>query len=162
MCILLSLLGLFLIVRGDLSIGASSDLIGIGFSFAAAVFYAGVMISGRFIRGFDQLELTIIQIGLAHVALVVYVYITNGGHFFIISSGTWGYLAYQGVFNTCVAFWLFFSGMQKLTSQSVAPMSYVDPLVAILVSAVVLREGFSLGTVNRKHLDSRIHLYLRT
>jgi drug/metabolite transporter (DMT)-like permease len=49
-----------------------------------------------------------------------------------------------GIVNTGIGFWLFFSGMQKLKGQSIAMLSYVDPFVAILISAVILQEQMTL------------------
>ncbi|MBJ7573133.1 EamA family transporter [Bacillus halotolerans] len=43
-----------------------------------------------------------------------------------------------------MGFWLFFSGMQKLKGQSMAMISYVDPFVAILISAIILQEQMTI------------------
>lgn len=39
---------------------------------------------------------------------------------------------------------MFFSGMEKLKGQSIAMLSYVDPFVAILISAMILQEQMTL------------------
>ncbi|PHI46311.1 hypothetical protein B9T64_17510 [Bacillus halotolerans] len=49
-----------------------------------------------------------------------------------------------GIVNTGIGFWLFFSGMQKLKGQSMAMISYVDPFVAILISAIILQEQMTI------------------
>ncbi|UZD52020.1 EamA family transporter [Bacillus sp. B28] len=43
-----------------------------------------------------------------------------------------------------MGFWLFFSGMQKLKGQSMAMISYVDPFVSILISAIILQEQMTI------------------
>lgn len=50
----------------------------------------------------------------------------------------------SGIVNTGIGFWLFFSGMQKLKGQSIAMLSYVDPFVAILISAIILQEQMTI------------------
>ena len=48
-----------------------------------------------------------------------------------------------GVVNTGFAYLLYFSGMQKLSSQSVALISYVDPVSALLFATLFLRESMT-------------------
>ena len=50
------------------------------------------------------------------------------------------YLAAIGLINTGLAYFLYFSGLQKLPGQTVALLSYVDPVSALLFSAVLLNE----------------------
>ncbi|MBQ3701384.1 MAG: DMT family transporter [Oscillospiraceae bacterium] len=48
-----------------------------------------------------------------------------------------------GTVNTGLAYLLYFSGLQKLSGQSVALISYVDPVSALLFSALFLRESLT-------------------
>jgi drug/metabolite transporter (DMT)-like permease len=52
--------------------------------------------------------------------------------------------SFLGIINTGIGFWLFFSGMEKLKGQSIAMLSYVDPFVAILISAIILKEQMTI------------------
>ena len=45
-----------------------------------------------------------------------------------------------GLVNTGLAYLLYFSGLQKLPAQSVALISYIDPVSALIFSAVLLGE----------------------
>jgi len=45
--------------------------------------------------------------------------------------------------NTALAYLLYFSGLQKLSGTSVALLSYVDPVSALLLSAVLLHESMT-------------------
>lgn len=42
--------------------------------------------------------------------------------------------------NTGLAYYLYFSAMQQLPGQTVALLCYIDPLTALLLSAVFLHE----------------------
>ncbi len=64
----------------------------------------------------------------------------NGLSFFSISASSIPFIAILGIVNTGIGFWLFFSGMEKLSGQSIAMLSYVDPLVAVAISGIVLCE----------------------
>uniref|UniRef100_UPI002E12FDA4 DMT family transporter n=1 Tax=Paenibacillus tyrfis TaxID=1501230 RepID=UPI002E12FDA4 len=45
-----------------------------------------------------------------------------------------------GVLHTGVGFYLFFSGMRGLEGQSIAVLSYIDPVASLLISAFVIGE----------------------
>ena len=47
------------------------------------------------------------------------------------------------IIHTGLAYALYFSSMDHLPAQATALMSYIDPVSAILLSALVLKEGMS-------------------
>lgn len=144
-CVLLSLVGLFLIVQSGLSMNVTSrDLFGVLLGFIAAFFYASLMISGKYIKDMEKLELTILQLGFASFFLLIYVFLSHGFKLFEIERSSILFLILLGLINTGVGFWLFFSGMQKMSGQTIAMLSYVDPFVAILISGLILKEQFTL------------------
>jgi len=50
--------------------------------------------------------------------------------------------------HTGLAYWLYFGSMKALPAQTVALYSYIDPIVAILLSALILGEALTpLGIV---------------
>ena len=55
------------------------------------------------------------------------------------------------IVHTGLAYALYFSSLDHLPAQTAALMSYIDPVSAILLSALVLKEGMSpfsiVGTV---------------
>ncbi|MDA6161953.1 EamA family transporter, partial [Escherichia coli] len=76
--------------------------------------------------------------------LMPYVFLTEGFGIFEVSSSSIPFILILGVVNTGIGFWLFFSGMEKLKGQSIAMLSYVDPFVAILISAIILQEQMTI------------------
>lgn len=139
-CVCIALIGLIMIVGNGMSKLEYHDFIGIILGLIAAVFYASLMLIGKFIHNIDKLELTIIQLGITAILLFLYVFFTKGISFFGISASSIPFIAILGIVNTGIGFWLFFCGMEKLSGQSIAMLSYVDPLVAIVVSAIILHE----------------------
>lgn len=91
-----------------------------------------------------KLELTIIQLGTTTLLLMPYVFLTEGFGIFEISGSSIPFILILGIVNTGIGFWLFFSGMEKLKGQSIAMLSYVDPFVAILISAIILQEQMTI------------------
>ncbi|WP_260287472.1 DMT family transporter [Peribacillus aracenensis] len=139
-CIGVAILGMLLIVGNGISASGKGDLLGIFFGLVAAAFYAALMLLNKFIQNMAKLEITMIQLGTTALLLLPYVLITEGFSILEVSRSSIPFIILLGIVNTGIGFWLFFSGMQKLKGQSIAMLSYVDPFVAILISALILQE----------------------
>lgn len=143
-CIGIAIIGMLMIVGNGVSASGTEDLLGIFFGLLAAACYAALMLLNKFIRLMGKLEITIIQLGITALLLLPYVFLTEGFGVFGVSRSSVPFIIILGIVNTGIGFWLFFSGMEKLKGQSIAMLSYVDPFVAILISAVILREHMTL------------------
>ncbi len=140
-CVVVSLFGMVL-VSGVLGAPVDSwqSLAGIGFGIAAAVSYASLTMMNKFLKGMSGMEVTLAQLGIASILLLPYTLLTQD--FGSISMG-WqavGALLVLGVVHTGFAFWMYFSSLQTLSAQTVAVFSYIDPVTAILLSALFLQE----------------------
>ncbi len=140
-CIGVAIVGMVLIVGNGISAFGKGNLLGIFFGFIAAAFYAALILLNKFIQYMAKLEITIIQLGTTALLLFPYVLVTEGFDMLEVSRSS---IILLGIVNTGIGFWVFFSGMQKLKGQSIAMLSYVDPLVAILISAVILQEQMTM------------------
>lgn len=143
-CIGVAILGMLLIIGNGISASGKDDLLGILFGLVAAAFYAALMLLNKFIQNMGMLEITIIQLGTTALLLFPYVLFTEGFGILEVSRSSVPFIILLGVVNTGIGFWLFFSGMLKLKGQSIAMLSYVDPFVAILISAVILQEKMTI------------------
>jgi len=143
-CIGIAIIGMLMIVGNGVSASGTEDLLGIFFGLLAAACYAALMLLNKFIRLMGRLEITIIQLGITASLLLPYVFLTEGFGVFEVSKSSVPFIIILGIVNTGIGFWLFFSGMDKLKGQSIAMLSYVDPFVAILISAVILREHMTI------------------
>ncbi|MCY9095837.1 EamA family transporter [Bacillus inaquosorum] len=143
-CIGIAIIGMLLVVGNGISASGTEDLLGIFFGLVAAAFYAALMLINKFIHHMGRLEITIIQLGITALLLLPYVFFTEGFGIFGVSRSSVPFIIILGIVNTGIGFWLFFSGMQKLKGQSIAMLSYVDPFVAILISAIILQEQMTI------------------
>ena len=140
-CIGVAMLGMLLIVgNGGVSTSGLNDLLGIGYGLIAAGLYASLMLLNKFIKNMDGLETTFIQLGIATLLLMPYVFFTEGFGVLEVSSSSIPFIFILGIVHTGIGFLLFFSGMQKLKGQSIAALSYVDPITSLVISAVILQE----------------------
>ena len=145
-CFAMSTLGLVLITGiGDL--GGGSDLIGILFGLGAAVFYATVVLLNKFIKNVEGIHRTFLQFLAAIVVLIPYVMMTGGVTLGSMDSVGWIDLLIVGLIHTGVTYCMYFSSLKELPGQKAAILSYIDPLVAVLISVTVLGESMTLWQV---------------
>ncbi len=143
-CFVGSTVGIVLITGlGDLSAG-NSHFIGILFGLGAACLYATVILLNKFIKNVDGIHRTFLQFLAAIAVLVPYVAFTSGVNLSSLTSKGWVSLVVVGVVHTGITYCLYFSSLKELPGQKAAILSYIDPLVAVLVSVVVLHESMGV------------------
>lgn len=139
----LALLGIALVgmvfVSGVLEGGVSGGK-GIILAVGAAALYASVMFLNKKLRNITAYDKTVMQLSAAAVVIFPYVLATGGLKLAEVAGVDYLLLAVVGIIHTGVAYWLYFGALGKLSSQSVALFSYLDPAIAILLSALLLRE----------------------
>ena len=152
MCVLVALAGM-VFVSGVLQVGftGQAELKGVLFGLGAAVFYASVILMNKKITDISAYDKTIVQLVCAATVLVPYVLLTGE-----LAVAEWSGIGFVlvlvvGILHTGVTYALYFGSMAHLKAQTVAIFSYIDPIVAILLSAVLLQEKMDgltiLGTV---------------
>lgn len=143
-CFGMSTLGIILITgTGDLSQG-SSHFAGILFGLGAAVFYATVILLNKFIRDVPGIQRTFLQFLAAVIVLLPYVFLTSGVTLGNLDSTGRICLIIVGLVHTGITYCLYFSSLKALPGQTTAILSYIDPLVAVMVSVFLLGESLSL------------------
>ena len=143
LCFVMSTAGLVLITGiGDM--GNGKDLIGILFGLGAAVFYASVILLNKFIRNVEGIHRTFLQFVAAVVVLLPYVLLSGGITIGTLGGIGWVNLLIVGLIHTGVTYCMYFSSLKELPGQKAAILSYIDPLVAVLVSVTVLGETMTI------------------
>lgn len=146
-CFIMSTIGLVLITGiGDLSV-SNSHLTGILFGLGAACFYATVILLNKFIKGVTGIHRTFLQFIAAIIILVPYVLLSSGINLNTLATGGWISLLIVGLIHTGITYCLYFSSLKELPGQKAAILSYIDPLVAVLVSVCILKETMTLWQI---------------
>lgn len=142
-CFFMSTLGIVLITGlGDLSAG-NNHFIGILFGLGAACLYAAVILLNKFIKKVEGIHRTFLQFIAAILVLIPYVGFTGGVTLSGLNSMGWICLLIVGLVHTGVTYCLYFSSLKELPGQKAAILSYIDPLVAVLVSVLLLGESMT-------------------
>lgn len=146
LCFVMSTIGLVLITGiGDM--GKGKDLVGILFGLGAAAFYATVVLLNKFIKNVGGIHRTFLQFLSAIVILLPYVLLSGGITLGALSGIGWVNLLIVGLLHTGVTYCMYFSSLKELPGQTAATLSYIDPLVAVLLSVTVLGEAMTLWQV---------------
>ena len=146
LCFVMSTVGLVLIT-GLGGSGGDDHFTGILFGLGAAVFYATVILLNKFIRQVAGIHRTFLQFLASLVVLLPYVLLTGGFHLSSVDGTGWVCLLVVGLVHTGITYCLYFSSLKELPGQKAAILSYIDPLVAVLVSVLFLQESMTLWQV---------------
>lgn len=141
-CFVMATMGLVLITGPEPSAG-SANLTGILFGLGAAVFYAAVILLNKYIRSTAGIQRTFLQFLAAIVTLIPYVAATGGVTLSRLDGTGWLCLLVVGILHTGITYCLYFSSLKEIPGQRTAILSYIDPLVAVLISVTVLRESMT-------------------
>ncbi len=141
LCILAALAGmLFVSGAAENGLPALSELRGVLLALAAAVLYATIVIENKRLHGLRPYDRTIVQLAVSALVLLPYNLAAGNLPVPAVSPSVLLLLLIVGVVHTGLAYALYFGSMEDLPSQSLAILSYLDPVVAVLLSALVLRE----------------------
>ncbi|MDY0375943.1 MAG: DMT family transporter [Desulfobacterium sp.] len=142
-CFIMASIGLVMIIGVSGSNQSPGSFKGIVFGLAAAALYATVILLNKHIKSVTGIDRTLIQFFAAIIILLPYTYLTAGIH--ITSLDRWGLfnLLFLGIVHTGIIYCLYFSSLKDLTGQEAAIFSYIDPLVAIIISVMILNESMS-------------------
>ncbi len=145
LCFVMSTLGLVMIT--GLGGAGESDFIGIALGLGAAVLYATVVLVNKSMSGVSGIRRTFLQFSVAAVVLIPYVAFTDGFHLASLDGKAWVMLLTLGILHTGVAYCLYFSAISGLPGQKAALISYLDPLIAVLISVLALNEAMTVFQV---------------
>jgi len=140
-CLAGALFGM-LLVSGVLQNGfaGNADRRGILLGLGAAVLYTSVILLNKYLKDISSLDATIVQLATSAAVLFPYILLTENLSKITISPSGFALLLTVGILHTGIVYALYFGSVRNLKGQTVALYSYIDPMVAILLSALLLKE----------------------
>lgn len=127
---------------------APDELKGILLGLGAAAFYATVVLFNKHTPGVDPYEKTIIQLLSAAAAMIPYLLLTEHPETWSFTPAACAMLLTVGLIHTGLCYVLFFGSMDGLRSGTIAIFSYIDPVTALILSALLLHEQLTpLGII---------------
>ncbi len=147
-CVILALVGMVL-VSGitDTGITDVSELRGVLLGLGAALVYATIVLINKKLGGIDSYTKTVIQLFSAAVTILPYILLTEDVSELTLDARGALLLGIVAVVHTGIAYFLYFGSMGNLKAQTIAIMSYIDPVTAIILSALFLREPITPAAI---------------
>ncbi|MGM9662292.1 MAG: DMT family transporter [Oscillospiraceae bacterium] len=127
----------------ETGLSGAGELKGVLLGLAAAVFYAAVVLLNRHLRDVPAYDRTVVQLGAAAAVLLPYTLLAEGWGALRLTPFSVAMLLVMGVVHTGLAYALYFGATRTLQAQTLALYSYIDPVVAVLLSALLLHERMS-------------------
>lgn len=119
--------------------------VGVALGLTAAVFYAVIVLCNKRVKNISSYDTTFIQLFAVALILLPYVLLTEDvTQFASLEPLGLTMLLSVGAIHTGIAYAMYFSSLQKIKAQTAALFSYLDPVIALLLSVFVLREGMSI------------------
>lgn len=147
LCILTALLGMVfvsgIVGTGSLQISALGIICGLG----AAFFYACVVLLNKFIKDISAYDKTMTQLFVASSVILPYTLLTADVSLTALDAKALVCLLIVGVVHTGFAYMIYFSSIGTLKAQTVAIFSYIDPVIAIILSALLLKEKMGIFSI---------------
>ena len=145
-CIGVAMVGM-VFVSGVLQGNQESSFLGVMLGVGAAVFYASVILMNKKLSPIGAYDKTLCQLGAASLVVVPYILIVGGMDFGGMSTLSWVMLSILGIVHTGIAYALYFGGIRDVNAQTAAILSYLDPVLSILLSALILREQLDVFSI---------------
>lgn len=140
-CIMGAIIGLVLIMKsGNNGNYEYNHIKGITYGLSGAVLYGIIVMLNKYIKGISPFQTTLIQLAIAAIVLVPMVFIQGNVNYSSINIKTWILILIIGVLHTGIAYLLYFPSIKDVKSNSIAILSYLDPIFAILISFLFLKE----------------------
>ena len=142
-CVVLSVIGMVLVsgvAGGSPESTGGNGTRGVLLGLGAALLYACVVLMNKRISGIGAYEKTIIQLYCAAAALIPYMIARGTLRGYALSTVQVLLLLMTGIVHTGIAYVLYFSAIEFLPARSSALLSYIDPVTAVLLSALLLGE----------------------
>ncbi len=144
-CVIVALIGM-VFVSGILQEGVHSpeEMWGILFGLGAAILYATVIFFNTKIKDISPYDKTIVQLAAAAIVMIPYCLLMERNEEIVLSPLNIALMLTIGILHTGIAYAVYFGSMQKLPAQTTAIFSYVDPVVAIILSILILKDPFNI------------------
>ncbi len=120
---------------------SSEYVLGLGLALSAAVLYAIATMIAKQLKGIRPHLIALIQVTIGIFMLLPFASFAD-----MAAAGgiQWSYLVILGAVHTCLMYILMYSAFQKLPTPIIAVMSFIYPVVAIMVDYIFYDQSLSM------------------
>lgn len=153
LCVAAALVGMVLVsgvIQNYINGGNTEDLslTGVIFGIGAGALYATIILINKKLKDISSYDTTVVQLASASVVLVPYCLLTVDIGALEVTPVSAVLLFIVGIIHTGIAYVLYFGSIKELPAQTVAIFSYIDPILAVIISALLLKENMDLLSIS--------------
>lgn len=142
--IILAMIGMFILNYQNLNLENLN--FGVIYALLAALFYSILMFLNRTIDGeIDGLNLSFIQLFFSFLFLTLYCVIFNFRIDLISVKENLKLLFIVCLFHTALANYMYFNSISNMSVEKIALYSYLDTIVAVILSILILKESLNFS-----------------
>jgi len=130
-------------VSGVFSGSERANIVGIILGVCAAVLYASVVFINKKIKNISAYNKTAFQFGVSLAVTLPYSLLTEELDASMFDARSIIFILILGIIHTGVAYVLYFSALRDVKAHTAAILSYVDPILALIFAALILKEIMS-------------------
>ena len=109
----------------------------------AAALYGCVILMNKRISGVSAMDRTVVQLLAAAIVVTPYVFAVERFSPAAMSGKDILFTLVAGIIHTGAAYAMYFGSISRLPARTVAILSYIDPIFAVILSATLLGETMS-------------------
>lgn len=141
-CVICAVIGVIL-VSGIFESNSSVDIHCVVYGLMAAIGFVVLVLCNKKIKNIKPLDKTIVQLFASAVTVLPYV-IMNDNFPKTIDNTTLIIVLVLGIVHTGIAYILYFNSIDVLSSDKIAILGYLEPVLSILTGALIFKEQLSL------------------
>ncbi len=146
-CVAVSVIGMLLVSGVFSPEDGKNDFFGVLLGLGAALLYASVVLLNKKITNISAYDKTVVQLSAAAAVMIPYLLVTENFGSIVLKPLTVILLLVVGIVHTGLAYALYFGSFDKLSAQTVALFGYLDPVTAVILSALILKESMSVSQI---------------
>jgi len=145
LCVIMATIGILLVSGIATSqMPTGDDLLGIICALLAAVFEISVIVVNRKLRSISAIDRTAFQLFVSAIILAAISFVTIDLGSLRLDLPTISMLLYLGIFGSAIAFSLYFAGISRIKSQSVALFLFIEPAIGLILSVIILGDPIDI------------------
>ncbi len=141
-CTLIAFVGIVLVTfgsdAGSEAMDGKNHLLGILLGVGAAALYAGDILLNKIIDGVTAEERTLVQLFVAGAVCIPYTFLAENLGAVVFTPLSITFLTILGIIHTGMAYTMYFGSMKQLPAQTVALLSYIDPVASVILAVLLI------------------------
>lgn len=146
-CVVAAVTGIALVSDLPGALAGEVNLVGVALGLAAAAAFVLIVIFNKTLHDIGAYDRVVVQLATSACVVLPYVLFENHGIPLPADTRTWLLVALLCLVQTGVAYVFYFGAMGVLPVQEVALLGYIEPVMSVVLSALVLNEPLGFAGV---------------